>query len=188
MTLSQSSDFLSAVCVSKSRDKVQPLTRVPVRTTRNAKERWWSDIRDVDLSPLTIIPCLGLDIHRWYTTEHHQTRDYHGRIRRNAKGVLFDSTAVKLKTLFMWWFLWRARQWIGVSTHMFGVKSCCCFDNCLLFLRQNLETIISKLSKEQPNGRRNSFMLVSTLFITIKQGVGSIRNTLPGLACCRVTC
>ena len=63
VTLSQSSDFLSAVCVSKSRDKVQPLTRVPVRTTRNAKERWWSDMRDVDLSPLTIIPCLGLDIH-----------------------------------------------------------------------------------------------------------------------------
>lgn len=88
------SPVLSAVCVSGSRDSVQPLTRVPVRATRNAKETWWSDIRDVDLSPLTIIPCLGLEIHRSCTTEHHRTRDYHGRIRRNAKGVLLDSIVV----------------------------------------------------------------------------------------------
>ena len=48
--------------------------------------------------------------------------------------------------------------------HVFGVKTDCNYNDFALFSRQNLETIISKLSKEQPNGRRNSFMLVSALF------------------------
>lgn len=48
--------------------------------------------------------------------------------------------------------------------HVFGVKIDCNYNDLALFSRQNLETIISKLSKEQPNGKRNSFMLVSALF------------------------
>ena len=47
---------------------------------------------------------------------------------------------------------------------MFGVKIDCNYNDFAFSSRQNLETIISKLSKEQPNGRRNSFMLVRAMF------------------------
>lgn len=52
---------------------------------------------------------------------------------------------------------------------LFGVKSDNYFDVCVFFPRQNLETIISKLSKEQPNGRRNSFMLVSAFSYKLRR-------------------
>ncbi|XP_067048223.1 uncharacterized protein [Acropora muricata] len=45
---------------------------------------------------------------------------------------------------------------------------------------QNLETIISKLSREQPNGRRDSFMLISGLEhsnVTFHLGSGSAQDS-----------
>lgn len=71
------------------------------QSDQECKEIWWSDIGNVDLSPRTIILCLGPESYRCHTSEHHCTWDCHGWLRRNEKGVLFDSIAVKFKSLFV---------------------------------------------------------------------------------------
>lgn len=112
--------LLLGFCVSSSRDKVQPLTRVPVRATRNVKvkmvegqKRCWpfaannNPVFKSSNSPL-LHNRTPLDQGLWW--ENSEKRE------RGTFWVLCSLT--KANVCMMRFFQWRATHWIGVNTHM----------------------------------------------------------------------